>query len=384
MRDRPRGHAVETHASGPQADPPRVSVIVPAYNAAACIDEALSSVLGQTFDSFEVLVVDDGSTDETAERVKAWSERDSRVRLIRQSNGGVASARNLGIAQSCGEFIAPLDADDTWMPQKLERQVAAMDAGGPSVAVAYGWWVRVRPERSLSRCYSPTEAFEPWVFEEGIRRNFVGCASLPLIRLSCLERIGGYTVSHREAGGQGCEDWDLILRLAERYEFRCVREYLVEYRDGPGAMSRNHRKMIRSYDLMLRDLRSRRPDVSAALLRRSRGDFLFYMSKLTFNASGPTPALVLLSRAVWSHPGVALSPQNLRDILGGARRWVGRLTRRAASPISRVRRSVGGRRENGSGRLRRSIQCSPRSPKTSDSPGARANADAGETDAPCP
>jgi glycosyltransferase involved in cell wall biosynthesis len=96
---------------------PLVSVIIPAYNAENFIAKTLESVLSQTYQNIEVLVVDDGSTDTTAEIVKSFVQKDSRVSLLQQSNAGVAAARNLAIEKSKGEYIAPIDADDIWYPQ---------------------------------------------------------------------------------------------------------------------------------------------------------------------------------------------------------------------------------------------------------------------------
>lgn len=105
---------------------PLVSVIIPAYNAESFIEETLKSVLAQTYPAIEVLVIDDGSQDRTPEIVAGMAERDPRVVLVKQSNAGVAAARNLGIDQSKGEFIAPIDADDIWYPENLEKQVQCM------------------------------------------------------------------------------------------------------------------------------------------------------------------------------------------------------------------------------------------------------------------
>jgi glycosyltransferase involved in cell wall biosynthesis len=101
---------------------PLVSVIVPAYNAEEFIGETLNSALSQTYSNIEILVVDDGSQDRTSEVVKAFVQKDERVILLQQANAGVAAARNLAIEKSRGEYIAPLDADDIWYPQKLEKR----------------------------------------------------------------------------------------------------------------------------------------------------------------------------------------------------------------------------------------------------------------------
>ena len=102
---------------------PLVSVIIPACNAEIFLEKTLDSVLAQTYKNIEVLVVDDGSQDRTAEIVEGVAQRDHRVILLRQSNAGVAAARNLAIQKSSGKYIAPIDADDIWFPQNLEKQV---------------------------------------------------------------------------------------------------------------------------------------------------------------------------------------------------------------------------------------------------------------------
>src|SRR5690606_10598745 len=118
-----------------------VSVIVPAFNAAGYIEDTCLSVLAQTYTALELIVVDDGSTDATANIVAAIAESDRRVRLLRQQNSGVANARNAGIAAASGEFVAPLDADDIWDPRKIERQVRRLQEAGDDAGLAYCWWV---------------------------------------------------------------------------------------------------------------------------------------------------------------------------------------------------------------------------------------------------
>ena len=117
-----------------------VTVIVPAYNAAATIDETLRSVRAQSHASLEIIVVDDGSVDSTAQVVERHVEADSRVALIRHSaNKGVAAARNTAIAAGKGDLIAPIDADDLWHSLKIEKQVAVMRKGGRKVGLVYTW-----------------------------------------------------------------------------------------------------------------------------------------------------------------------------------------------------------------------------------------------------
>lgn len=123
---------------------PLVSVIVPAYNAEAFIGQTLDSVLSQTYKNIEVLVMNDGSQDRTAEIVEVIAQEDSRIILLQQLNAGVAAARNLAIQNSCAEYIAPIDADDIWFPEKLEKQMQLMLKADPCVGVIYAWSAYIR------------------------------------------------------------------------------------------------------------------------------------------------------------------------------------------------------------------------------------------------
>jgi glycosyltransferase involved in cell wall biosynthesis len=116
-----------------------VSVIIPACNDAATVERTVSSVLNQTYSDLEVLVVDDGSTDQTAALVQSMADVDHRIRLLQKPNGGLASARNHGIAHAGGEFIAPIDADDLWHPEKIRNQMAVMRDRGDRVGLVYCW-----------------------------------------------------------------------------------------------------------------------------------------------------------------------------------------------------------------------------------------------------
>src|SRR5215218_7122776 len=109
---------------------PLVSVVIPAFNASKTLGETLKSVQQQTYDNLEILVVDDGSHDDTSTIVAAVGKLDPRIHLLRQPNKGVASARNLGISKATGGFIAPIDADDLWHPTKLEKQMRMMLEAG--------------------------------------------------------------------------------------------------------------------------------------------------------------------------------------------------------------------------------------------------------------
>ena len=279
----------------------RVSVIIPAFNAGASIDETLDSVLRQTYRNFEVLVVDDGSDDDTPARVAAFAARDSRVALLRQRRGGVAAARNFAISRSRGELVAPLDADDLWHPRKLERQVQSLADAPASVALSYCWWQNV--DSAGKMLYDgPRWRVEGRVFEQLLAINFVGSASIPLIRRGPLVEAGGYNERLRRDGGQGCEDWDLYLRLAERYELRVVPERLVSYRSHDRSMSSDLETMRRSHELVLADVRRRHAEIPDATFARSRANMCLYLSGVQLKRGEVRGWWEWLRRAVGFHP----------------------------------------------------------------------------------
>jgi glycosyltransferase involved in cell wall biosynthesis len=233
---------------------PLVSVIVPSYNASRYIRETLESVLAQTYGNFEVIVIDDGSKDDTSDIVADYARRDSRIRLVSQPNAGVGAARNRGIAEASGVFIAPLDADDVWYPEKLEKQVASLQRGGEEWGCAYCWSksINERGEAFLPLAHWPIRGR---VFYALIYRNIIGNASVPLFRTSAVREIGGYRTRAEQGGVQGCEDWDLTLRVAAKYLVDEVPDYLVGYRQISSTMSSDVLGMAKSYEFIMRDLR---------------------------------------------------------------------------------------------------------------------------------
>lgn len=270
--------------------PDLVSVVIPAYNAAATLDRTLLSVRAQTHEALEIIVVDDGSRDATPALVSDHAARDPRVRLVRQDNAGVAAARNRGIGEARGDFLAPIDADDLWAPTKIALQMQAMASGGPKVGLVYTWFAIIDAEdRILSARFRPTA--EGWVLRELCRMNFIGNASSCLIRRTAFEAAGGYDVSLRARQAQGCEDLLLSLAIAETFEFRVVRQPLTGYRKSPTNMSSDTGQMLRSFNLVASRYRGRYPE---------------YANEL--DAQWERIALWLLARAIGSdHRGEAFN-----------------------------------------------------------------------------
>jgi glycosyltransferase involved in cell wall biosynthesis len=279
-----------------------VSVIVPAYNAAATIGETLRSCLAQTHRELEVIVVDDGSTDGTAEIVRSFVTRDPRVRLLQQRNAGVAAARNLAIAHAEGAHVAPLDADDLWHPEKISLQVAAMRQGGPRVGVVYCWrrlidvTGRVIPEDRLPYPH------EGDVLAAVLLGNIPGNGSVPLIRRGRLLDVGGFDTSLLSQEAQGCEDLQLYVQLAERYHFALVPLFLVGYRSSPENMSSDPRRISRSEAIVLEQAQRRHPELPARLFRLAIARAEFRAAQRHLRRGMLIAGLIFILKAVGRDP----------------------------------------------------------------------------------
>jgi len=207
-----------------QSPNPQVSVVIPSYNCAAYLPEALDSLLAQTYADFEILVIDDGSTDQTAELLQAYCTQHPKITAIRQQNQGVAVARNHGIQQAKGEWIAFLDADDILLPDKLAAQLALADAY-PNVGMIHSGWQRVDSQGRFQM------NVEPWLWvpelnlESWLRWKPV-LPSAMLFRRQWLVRAGGFDRRFPPA-----EDTDLVLRLSFMgCEAKWLPQITVKYR----------------------------------------------------------------------------------------------------------------------------------------------------------
>jgi cellulose synthase/poly-beta-1,6-N-acetylglucosamine synthase-like glycosyltransferase len=210
---------------------PKVSVIIPAYNAMSYLPEAVESVLRQTFKDFELIIVDDGSSDRTVEW--ASSLTDPRVKFISQDNHGSARARNQGIAIAEGDYIALLDADDIWESTKLEKQVNFLDRD-PSIGLVDTSVVLI-DENGKSTGRVVTSKADADVWKHLVQFQPVcSCDSTPLIRRECLETVGLF-----DEDLLFLEDLDLWIRLASLYKFGAIEEPLVRYRQYSGSKSTN-------------------------------------------------------------------------------------------------------------------------------------------------
>jgi glycosyltransferase involved in cell wall biosynthesis len=282
-----------------------VSVIIPAFNAEADIRQALNSVLAQTYQEIEVIVVDDGSSDATSTIVEEFVRRDARFQLVRQTNAGVGAARNTAIRKARGKYIAPLDADDFWSPEKLEKQVACMEQSGNDTGLVYCWSTLTDKSGELVD-ESSTCTYEGRLRHALVLLNVLGNASVPLFRAAALEKVGLYLTRAEQGGAQGCEDWDLALRVAEVVSIRVVPEYLVTYRQNGSSMSVDAEGMAASYAVIMSRARQRNSDLPSAAFRWSAGYFYLYLADKCYACGRYSDCLGFLEEAVRANPVLLL------------------------------------------------------------------------------
>ena len=206
----------------------KVSIIIPVYNAEKTILETIQSVQSQSFTDWELIVIDDGSSDNTVTIIEEIQE--SRLQLFCYENAGATVARNRGLAQAQGNFIAFLDADDLWSEDKLVLQLVALQKH-PDAGVAYCWTSFIDEQGKVFFLQKPV-----WhqgnVYPELLLRNFLACGSIPLIRKEAIAAVGEF-----DPHLKSCQDWEYWLRLAKYWSFVLVPQHLVFYRQSSGSIS---------------------------------------------------------------------------------------------------------------------------------------------------
>lgn len=211
------------------ATAPTVSVVIVTYNKADTLPAAIQSVQAQTWRDLEILVVDDGSTDDTAECVRGFG---TQVRYLQKENGGTGSARNLGIAEARGRFVAFLDGDDLWLPRKLALQMEAFEKEPNLIAVQCGAYC-VDPSLRVIERRTCTPARDT-LLDFLMFRNLPAFASCVVVRREIFERVGGFGTDLVILS-----DWDMCCRLSRVGTIRSLQEPLVLYRQYPNNQSRS-------------------------------------------------------------------------------------------------------------------------------------------------
>ncbi|WP_082127367.1 glycosyltransferase [Calothrix sp. 336/3] len=212
----------------------KISVIIPAYNSEKTILETIKSVLGQTFIDFEIIIVDDGSTDATLTSISQFN--DERIKVFTQRHQGANVCRNFGLSCANGEFVSFLDADDVWTHNKLSSQLKALQEN-LQASVAYSWtdYIDENGNFLLSGTHITANGR---VYEKLLVSNFLENGSNPLIRKSAIIELGGFDEKLNAA-----QDWDMWLRLSNKFEFVAVPKVQILYRKSRNSLSSNlHRQ----------------------------------------------------------------------------------------------------------------------------------------------
>lgn len=202
----------------------KVSVIIPTFNREEYISDTIQSVLDQTYKDFEIIVVDDGSTDNTRKKLEQFN---SKIKIIKQKNSERAVSRNNGVRNASGEYIAFLDSDDLWVKDKLEKQVEILD-NDKNYILVYGKSLRINEKsQNIKFAKRQTEGFTGNVFEKLLMRNFIVSAT-PMVRRECFDLTQGF-----ESKYIPYEDWEYWLRFSLLGKFFFLPKTLAYYRVHP-------------------------------------------------------------------------------------------------------------------------------------------------------
>jgi glycosyltransferase involved in cell wall biosynthesis len=285
---------------------PLVSVVIPVYNVERFIKTCLDSVLAQSYENLEVLVVDDGSPDQSISVVEQYN--DQRLRIIRQKNRGLAGARNTGIREARGDFIALLDSDDFWSADKIQKHVAVMVAN-PKCGLSFSASVFVDENgESLNRLQEPFNKKDfnsPQIF----CRNPIGNGSVPMVARSVFDQI-----AFKSAGVQHLQYFDESLRQSEDIdcwtritlqtatEFHYIDQPLTFYRLNSGGLSANVDKQFETWERVLAKVTYLAPDFAKQYGRLARAYQYRYLARRLILEGNTVKASRLIGRALLTSP----------------------------------------------------------------------------------
>jgi glycosyltransferase involved in cell wall biosynthesis len=314
---------------------PTISVIIPAYNAERTILQTIASVQQQTFSDFELIVINDGSKDQTIELLN--NVVDERLKIFSYENGGLPVARNRGISHATGEFMAFLDADDLWTADKLESQLTALQQH-PEAGVAYSWTYFMDEQGKSSSLGEPL-FFIGNVYAQLLVSNFIASGSNPLIRRQAVESVGEFDTTLKS-----CEDWDYWLRLAARWPFIVVPKHQIFYRQSSRAMSSKVEVMQKANLIMIEKAYRAAPLELQFLKNQSLAWIYRYCAEKvlqysTNDISDVHRAGLKLWMAIRLNPKILLQKYTRNLIKWFIKRWI--LLRFPSLNYQRLNRSIG-------------------------------------------
>ncbi len=288
-----------------------VSVIIPAYNLENYIVQALESVLFQTFQDFEIILIDDGSQDNTVSLVQQFD--DPRIHILQQKNQGASSARNYGMRQSQGQYIALLDGDDYWLPEKLERQLQHL-SHAPNVGVSF---CRAAFMNDLGEPLGTYQMPQLKNLDASafLKSNAIGCGSTPILRREVLDAIqfetiiqGERKVCYFDETLQRSEDLELWLRILLKtpWKIEGINDPLVFYRINPDSLSSNVLKEYESWEQVVSKVRDYATEVIAQAETLARAHQLRYLSRRAIRLKEGKMAVNLIHQALRSDLNILL------------------------------------------------------------------------------
>jgi glycosyltransferase involved in cell wall biosynthesis len=270
----------------------------------------VKSAQRQSYHPLEIIVVNDGSTDRTAEIVRETAAVDDRIQLLDHDNSGVAASRNRGLQAAAGEFVTFLDADDLIHATKVERQVERFSHAGPELGLVYCWTQRIDENGRVIPNLMTQNTVEGVCLEEVVTSNPVGPGSVAMMRRAVALDIGGFDETMRV----GCEDNKFYARVAEQYEFAVVRKYLVGYRRVPSSMNRNVDQTVIAARKLIAEFQDRYPSLPKWRFRRALTIIVFWLLSDSASPSTMRENRTLLLRTLGADPLFMASPWFLRWI----------------------------------------------------------------------
>ncbi|MFH0702468.1 MAG: glycosyltransferase [bacterium] len=283
---------------------PEISVIIPVYNGENYIKETIISVLNQTYTDYELIIVDDGSTDSTKKIIQSFS--DPRIIYYYQKNSGPNTTRNTGINLAKGEFIAFLDADDIWLPHKLAIQLREIKEN-PEIGLVYGWVYYIDSNSNLigRKKYNIKDDF----YINLLLGNFVDNGSTPLIRKKCFDKVGGFD-DLKPAG-----DWDMWIRIAKEFKFSYVKDYIALYRIHSTGISKDYKQMeTKLFYILDREFCSNNPKLEK-IKNKAYSYRYHYLSGVCRNLMCYKDAAAYMLKAVKTYPPILLEKSRILEII---------------------------------------------------------------------
>jgi glycosyltransferase involved in cell wall biosynthesis len=275
---------------------PRVSIIIPAYNAAATIAASVQSIQNQTFKDWELLIINDGSTDNTLECLESFTANEPRIQVISHSNQGVSATRNLGINQTKGEFIAFLDADDLWLPDKLTSHLQHMEAE-PNLGVSFGRADFITPTGQSTGQIS-TSALQDLKLIDLLCENPTTTTSNLFVRRRVFEQVGLFATDMSFA-----EDLEWLCRSLwlTKDKLEGIDRVLMQYRTSQAGLSSDLYSMEAGWELLIQKVKAYAPDQVEKYYPIARAVHLRYLARLAFRLRvSPKIGVDFISRAIQS------------------------------------------------------------------------------------